>query len=304
MRNELKEELRQVFARMVKHDMAIYVLPHIDAGGKVRQWRNWVNFDPLQPYAGYSYADLLLGTIADAFADAAGPNTRIEMALSGEMGTSLFRYPESYRTVVRQLRTRPQLKHLKLGISLNHGGIAGKRNPSGAADVQLSDDKRQQMQALIDDCDFVGMSFYAPVSVSPTGDDFVRGIERFVGEFKQHGLTVPTTKPMQFSEVGIGGGRLRSGEESDPAKAVQAPWEGTASPRNNPWREESMRALRRQYHAALLQFLAEQPARWRVEGAFLWSMGSWDPWGHGQPTFADPVIEKALENHNRKASGG
>ena len=49
------------------------------------------------------------------------------MALSGEMGTSLFRYPESYRTVVRQLRTAPELKQLKIGISLNHGGIAGKR---------------------------------------------------------------------------------------------------------------------------------------------------------------------------------
>ena len=126
MRNELKEKLQQVFARMVKHDMAIYILPHIDAGGKVRQWRNWVNFDPLESYAGYTYADLLLGTIADALAEAATPNTHIEMALSGEMGTSLFRYPESYRTVVRQLRSRPQLKQLKLGISLNHGGIAGE----------------------------------------------------------------------------------------------------------------------------------------------------------------------------------
>ena len=136
----------------------------------------------------------------------------------------------------------------------------------------MSDDKRQQMQALIDDCDFVGMSFYAPVTVSPTPDDFVRGIDRFMGEFKQHGLSVPTDKPMQFSEVGIGGGRLRSDEEPNLTKAVAAPWEGTAFPRNNPWRDESMRSLRRQYHAALLQFLAQQPAR----GAFrLRSSGAW-----------------------------
>jgi hypothetical protein len=300
MRRELKEKLRQVFARMVKHGMAIYVLPHIDAGGKVKKWRNWVNFDPLQPYSGYSYAELLLGTIADALAEAAAPDTRIEMALSGEMGTSLFRYPESYRTVVRQLRARPALKQLKLGISLNHGGIAGARNPTGAKDLSPADEKRQQMQGLIEDCDFVGMSFYAPISVSPTPDDFVRGIERFMAEFKQYGLTVPTNKPMQFSEVGIGGRRLRNDENPDLTKAVAAPWEGTASTRNNPWRDESLRLLRRQYHRALLQFLETQPAQWRVSAAFVWSMGSWDPVGLRQPEFADPEIIAAIEKHNRK----
>jgi mannan endo-1,4-beta-mannosidase len=299
MRAELKEKLRNVFARMVQHNMAIYVLPHIDAGGKVRQWRNWVDFDPLEPHAGYTYANLLLGMIADALAEATTPKTHIEMALSGEMGTSLFRHPESYRTVVRQLRARPAAGELKLGISLNHGGIAGKRNPNGAIDVKLTDEKRQQMQALIEDCDFVGMSFYAPVTVSPTPDDFVRGIDRFMAEFQQFGLFVPTTKPLQFSEVGIGGRRLRSGDEPDRSKAVEAPWEGTAFPRNNPWRNESMRSLRREYHAALLQFLAQQPARWRVSAVFVWSMGSWDPIGGRQPEFADPEIIAAIEKHNR-----
>jgi hypothetical protein len=302
MHKKLGNELRQIFARMVERDMAIYILPHIDAGGKVRQWRNWVNFDPLESYSGYSYSDLMLGTITDALAETTKPKTHIEMALSGEMGTSLFRYPESYRKIIRQLRARPQLEQLKLGISLNHGGIAGKRNPTGAKDVQLSGDKRQQMQVLIDDCDFVGMSFYAPVTVSPTPDDFVRGIDRFMGEFKQHGLSVPTTKPMQFSEVGIGGGRLRFGEDPDPSKAVQSPWEGTANPRNNPWRDDAMRSLRRQYHSALIQFLSQQPAQWRVSAVFFWSMGSWDPINPRQPEFADPEIIAAIEKHNRSVS--
>jgi mannan endo-1,4-beta-mannosidase len=301
MRKELSDKLRRVFAQMVKHDMAIYILPHIDAGGKVNQWRNWVNFDPLEPYGGYTYADIMLGTIADTLAETATPNTHMEMALSGEMGTSLFRYPDSYRAVVRLLRARPKLEHLKLGISLNHGGIAGKRNPTGAKDVLLSDAKRQQMQALIDDCDFVGMSFYAPVTVSPTPDDFVRGINKFMDEFKQYGLSVPITKPMQFSEVGIGGGRLRRGEEPDPSKAVAAPWEGTANPRNNPWRQVSMQSLRRQYHAALLQFLKEQPAQWRVSAAFFWSMGSWDPIGQTQPEFADQEVIGATKRHNHES---
>ena len=84
------------------------------------------------------------------------------------------------------------------------------------------------MQALIDDCDFIGMSFYAPVTVSPTPDDFVRGIDRFMGEFKQYGLSVPTTKPMQFSEVGIGG--RRCGGVKSPIRPKQSKRPGKAQP--------------------------------------------------------------------------
>ena len=74
-----------------------------------------------------------------------------------------------------------------------------------------------------------------------------------MNEFKQHGLTVPTSKPMQFSEVGIGGRRVIRGT-ADPDKAVQTPWEGTANPRSNPWKQPPMQKLRRQYHDALIHF--------------------------------------------------
>ena len=138
----------------------------------------------------------------------------------------------------------------------------------------------------------------APVRVSPTRDDFVNGVNRFMSQFEQHGLTVPTSKPLQFSEVGIGGRRLRDGV-GDPEKAAATPWEGSAFARNNPWSQKPMQQLRREFHAALLDFLERQPARWPVTGAFVWSMGSWDPLGHGEPTFADAQIMDAVEKHNR-----
>src|SRR4029078_9868232 len=103
------------------------------------------------------------------------------------------------------------------------GGVAGKGNPTGGQEIQLSGNKREQLQALINECDLVGMSFYAPVSVSPTPNDVVLGIDRFMDELKQYGLSVPSSTPMQFSEVGIGGGRLKYGEEPDSVKAVRAP---------------------------------------------------------------------------------
>ena len=64
-----------------------------------------------------------------------------------------------------------------------------------------------------------------------------------------------------------------------------------------------MQDLRRQYHDALLRLLAEQPARWRVSAAFLWSMGSWDPIGLRRSDFADRQIMDAVEKHNRAVMG-
>jgi hypothetical protein len=96
---------------------------------------------------------------------------------------------------------------------------------------------------------------------------------------------------------------MRRGEAPTPEKAVAAPWEGAAFARNNPWRDMSMRALRRQYHDALLKFLADQPAPWRVSGAFIWSMGSWDPINEREPEFADSEIVDAVERHNRAVQG-
>ncbi len=282
--------------------MAIAVLPHIDCGGKVRTWRNWVDFDPLESYGGDSYGDLVLGTIADELAATVTPETPVELALSGEMGTSLFQHPDSYRKIVAQLRDRPKLKQLKIGISLNHNKAAGDGNPKGAKEVHLSEEQRKQMQSLIDECDFVGVSAYFVVSATPSVDDFLRGIDKFMNELATHGLTVPKDKPIEFSEVGIGGQQTRRGVV-DLEKAIQAPWEGTAEVRNNPWVIDSMRDLRRQYHAQLIELLATQPAPWRISSAYFWSMGSWDPWGHGEPAFADAEIEKAIESHNRAVSG-
>jgi hypothetical protein len=142
------------------------------------------------------------------------------------------------------------------------------------------------------------MSFYRPVRVNPTPDDFVRGIESYMSEFAKYGLTVPTTKPMHFSEVGIGGGHDGENAVDDPAKAVETPWAGSGWPGVNPWRNPAMRQLRREYHQALLEFLQKQPSPWRVSAAFFWSTGSWDPQGIRHPEFADPEISRDIRVHN------
>ena len=101
-------------------------------------------------------------------------------------------------------------------------------------DIELTDAQRSHMQALIDECDFVGMSFYRPVSVTPRVSDFVRGVDYFMEEFRDHGLRVPMTMPMHFSEVGIGGGHEDDAAASEPAKAVETPWDGSGESAHQP----------------------------------------------------------------------
>lgn len=297
-RERLRNNLHRVFERMVQRNLGIFILPHIDPGGRVQQWRNWIDFDPLVSYAGDSYGELVLGSIADELAKTIRPNTRVELCLSGEMGTSLFKYPESYRKIVERFRSRPELKNMKIGVSLNHNHVAGQKNPTGVKDIELTAEKRQQLQDLIEECNFIGVSAYFPMGVPPTKDDIVRGIDGFTEELKQFGLTVSTETPLQFTESGIGGRSPLHGE-IDVKAAAAKPWEGAGNPRHSPWKAPEMRKLRQQYHSALLEFLVTQPANYRVSAAFLWSSGSWDPWGRSIPEFADRVITADIERHNR-----
>ena len=121
---------------------------------------------------------------------------------------------------------------------------------------------------------------------------------RIGAEFEQLGLSVPVDKPIQFSEIGIGGGEPQKDERPSPSKAAASPWEGTTDPQLNPWLDESMVSLRRQYHRALLQFLTTQPARWNVSAVFVWSMGSWNPVALKPSEFADDETTKAIWRHN------
>lgn len=345
MRQQLINQLKRVFARAEERGMDIAILPHIDAGGAVQEWRNWIDFSPTKLYGGYSYETLMIDSIAAALAETTGENTEVELALAGEMGKSVFKYPEEYLKMAERIRSRGeagaerakraestaatrsakqfeagsrelaasnnvsiespkrvQVANLKIGISLNHDQVAGESNPTfgDGGTVELTDEQRKGVQALIDRCDFVGMSFYRPVNVDVSPDDFVRGIDYFMSQLAQHGLEVSAGTELHFSEVGIGG--AHDGKPTDePEDAVKSPWEGSADPAQNPWSANaSMRALRLRYHEALLEFLTKQPARWHVSGAFFWSMGSWDPQGMQHDEFADEKILKSVKAHNQR----
>lgn len=285
-----RNALYDAFAEATTLGMDISLLAHLNSWGENSEWRNYFRFDPLREYRGYTYQEAVIAPILEALAEAEVPLNHVELSLCGEMGTSVFSHPESYRQIVRAIRRQYPTTPPSLGISLNFHQVAGKAEPT----VEAS----QAVESLIDECDFLGLSNYhwfeLPVEVS----DFTQAVDDFLKELGAHGVTVSREKPLHFSEVGIGGYNEAGKIPASPAEAAKAPWQGTTRNSRDPWKTPAMRQLRVDYHRSLLTFLQQQPATHRVTQAFLWSEGSWDPMDVSGDGFADETILEMIQRHN------
>ena len=288
----LQEHLIAAFAAATNLGMDIAVLPHLDAAEEPWEWRNHFDFDPQQEVAGYSYETALIDPCLAAIQATARKQTRIDFSLSGEMGRSLFAHPRSYRTLRERVQARLSQYPLTIGVSLNHNELAGGHKPTPG--------QVKQLQGLLQECDYVGFSNYGPFEPPPSVDKFTTDCTRFLAELESHGLRVPPKTPLHFSEIGLGGAPNEDGEATV-ERAASSPWEGTKDAGNNPWTTAEMIALRRSYHEALLTFLQTQPGPRRVDAAYFWSEGSWEPLGVDQSAFADEVITRSIREHNTQA---
>jgi hypothetical protein len=214
------------------------------------------------------------------------------------MGTTVMKYPDSWRRMIKRLRQRGEIINLKYGISLNHESNLGR--------ARLRDVEPAALSGLWRECDFIGISMYQRMGAPPSPRDFSANLERFLAEFDALGAPIPPEKALQFVEVGLGGGGLApDGANSIPGQEVahiaRAPFLGTSDKQKNPWVKPEFIAYRRAYHVALCDFLRTQPARRAISSATLWNYGSWDPCGVESADFADPEILKALQDHNAAA---
>ncbi len=287
---EFQEAIRETFAEAVAQDMDIAVLAHLNSGGKVHDWRNNFMFDPLVKYGGYNYQQAVIEPITEALAATVKPSTQVELAFAGEMGLSVFSYPESYRKLLESLRKKNRDAQMALGVSLNFNNVSGEIEPMPA--------QQKSVQQLIDECDFVGMSNYRWFELPPDAGDFANAVQQFLKEMQAHGVTVPDQMPLHFSEVGIGGCAEDGKHTESPVVAAKTPWEGSDNIRKNPWKNLEMRSFRLEFHRALLDFLNHQPTAHRVVKAFLWSEGSWDPMDIAEIGFADAEIISLIQQHN------
>lgn len=300
IKRELQGYYAAAFRRAVERKMGISILLHLNAHGQIQEWRNNFEFDPLEKINGSSYEESCLLPVVESLETSVPADWPIEISLQGEMGTTVFRHPESWKSLLEHLRARKKLTNLRCGLSFNYQGVAGKVKPEEIPPESLS--------SLWKNCDFIGVSMYQAVSPIPRPEDFDLAVGLFAGEFAGMRCQLPTNKALHFVEVGLGGGGLSDADWKPkiPAEslddAARAPYLGSANPNEaDPWKNADLKTFRLRYHEALCEFLASPHPRYPVSQAFLWSFGSWDPYGLEDSRFADAGIIKVISAHNRKS---
>ena len=287
-----RQQLTSAFRKAVELGMDIAVLPHLDPAGDVLAWRNHFEFNPSKLVKGYSYETAVIDSCLVALNASSTKQTRIEFSLSGEMGRSLFAHPDEYRRLLQKISKQLPERSVAIGVSLNHNDVAGGHKPKT--------EQLQSLQKLLDDCNFLGFSNYHPFELPPRTAQFTEDCQFFLKAISGYGLTVPPETPLHFSEIGLGGAPDKQGNVT-PERAAAEPWEGIARGNKNPWASTEMADLRRKYHTAVLTFLRTQPGPRRVEKAYFWSEGSWDPLGIDRPQFADELIRRQIIQHNAQS---
>ncbi|MEQ8209305.1 MAG: hypothetical protein RH917_05685 [Lacipirellulaceae bacterium] len=292
--NSFRAELLAICREAKRLGLRLSLLPHLDSAGENYDWRNHYDFDPLRFYKGFSYDQAIIESLLLALSRSGYDEEEVHFALSGEMGRSLFLYPDSYLAILKQMRQEQRLKNVRIGVSLNFSEVDGKAEPSHSA----------QVQAFIQQCDFLGFSHYRPFEPPARATHFAASKANFLRELKEKRVQVPKSMPLHLSEVALGGGSADSPVAASTIDAAATPWEGSADPRLNPWEQPELRELRTNYHEALLDYLSDPMIAKKVSdnpitAAYLWCEGSWDPLDIAEDGFADEVITRLIQEHNR-----
>ena len=298
--SQLIQYLNAAFSRAVHHRLDISLLLHLNSHGEKQDWRNNFDFDPLHGGKNQSYRDAMIRPILRAIKESVPADWPVDLSLQGEMGTTVFRYPEQWKKLYEECRlslgTHPRRR---VGMSFNYNSVAGNAGQSCS---------REKMRALWDKVDFIGISLYHGVSSSPKPSDFDYALGSFAGEFQGIGCPLPPQKPIHIVEIGIGGGG-QSKDDWQPvipaptsAQALASPYLGTHEIQKNPWALPELAKARRDYFNAFLEFASLPRERHPIEAISLWSFGSWDVHGIETPIFGDAQVSEKIRAFNQIAT--
>jgi hypothetical protein len=84
----------------------IAVNARVDDGRSLGGWRNTLKFNPKQRYGRYSYEEIILNPLADMLSAATSAGSSVEFTLQGEMGATVFAYPNEWIDVANTIRQR------------------------------------------------------------------------------------------------------------------------------------------------------------------------------------------------------
>ena len=103
---EFQTRIGACMARAVAANLSVALNVRVDDGAALGGWRNTLDFDPTRRYGKFSYEEAILTPLADAAAAAAHPGARLAFVPQGEMGASVFFFPEEWVGVNARLRAR------------------------------------------------------------------------------------------------------------------------------------------------------------------------------------------------------
>lgn len=316
----LREGMTKCFAKAVEKGAGLSVVPHLDDGDRLGQWRNMVIFDPFpggDPECKEGASDYYCGflrPLAQALHAARRQDTPTYMTTQGEMGATVFTYPGKHGQLVRLLKQiirggegkiDPAADSVRTGINLNYNAIFGLVAPDSIS--------QKGVRYLLDGSSFLGISAYSSAIrvngiIEPW--QFDKGFESVNMELQKINLNLRWFKNLElhFSEVGLGGGHDGKSPAKTSDQVLAVPWYGVHGPyaaAKDPWTTPDMRQTRFDYYCSLMQYLAKAPSRsWPIQHAFLWNLTSWDVQGiypdstTAEGTYADAQIGDAIAAYN------
>jgi hypothetical protein len=321
----------------------IQVLNHIDAR-EHEAWRNTLDFDPTVRYGGWAYEDIVMRPAGDALRTVTKPDTKVWFMVSGEMGKALFRHPKTFIKLLSKYRGPLQAgkrrENVRVGIALHWNKVCGDcfYTPATPDDKAYNATYAQafrergkeilaqhdvaSIKALFQQADVIGISHYAPVgkdasAIKPFKFDVAADTAAYELAFwgiDLRGLVTGTRRDFLLSEVGLGGAASDGKTPArNAAEAASLPMSGIWAVYNraqDPWQRQDLREYRRQWSEALLKYLGlPWTRRWPVDGAFLWSTGSYDIAGvhpistSREGTFADQQIMQSMRKLSTRVRG-
>lgn len=221
--------------RAVDMGFDIEVNVRVDDGRALEGWRNTLLFDPTKDYGRWSYETAILNPIADILAGLDSYDKQISMTVLGEMGATMFFYPEEWSAILERMRERidskrPNVPGVKLGIQQNNSkfcgcyavGFVGKHEEFlkmlddgfDPAAMGISTDK---VRELYRNADYLGISAYIPMTSPNNFDlcDFEGLLQRTDNELAYFNLSlseITETTAIHYAETGVGGGAAQDGK--------------------------------------------------------------------------------------------
>jgi len=286
---EVENDLKKCATIAARAGVNLSFTPHIDDGGGRGIWRNNLVFDPRASYQETTYKESILDPIYRIIKSLTPVDIEIDFSFQGEMGATVFNYPNSYRQILKEYR-KGLGKKVKLGISINYNALGGWGHRYRGVE-------RRTLQKLINEVDFLGFSFYHPVE-KKIEDHFSFGTKKFLWELKNKSLKLPENLPLHFTEIGLGGGNLSNDGRSRGNNAFEigkAPYAGLYSSFNaqtSPWEISQNAIFRREFYNSLNNYLNSEFISNPVTRAFVWNADSWDVFGlySGTEGYSDQSI--------------